>query len=954
MRITTRLLLCLICVGVVYFISAKIGLSLALSETVVSPVWPPAGVALGAILLFGFRIWPAIAAGAFLANYATGLPIETAFSIACGNTLEAILGGYFILTFVDPSRSLNRPQTIFYVVLACMLSTIVGATIGSTSIYFKGLHHDIHYGYLWLTWWLGDLVGAVILAPLIFAWGQKSYWRWDRKRFLEFLLILTVLVAAAHLVFRGSFNLVSQRTYLTIPFVVWASFRFGRRGASSACFLLSAVAIWYTKHSSGPFVSEDLNESLLSLQAFMGVTTVMGLALGAAVTQSRLAASLQSALYRISGITTSVKEIKDFYAALHGIVGELMYAKNFYISLYDPDTQMFHIPYFVDEYETLSPVPVKLNKGLTAYVLRTGQPLLATPEKFKELLAQNAIEDIGIPSVDWLGVPLKTGDRCIGVIAVQSYKEEIRFGEREKDILIFVSQHAAAAIERKRSEEVLRASEEQYRSFFEEDLTADYICRPDGQLLACNPAFARIFGFLSVKEAVTSNASALYPDADYESFLDLVRNQKKLEYFESQLRKRNGDRLHVIQNAIGEFDETGDLIRIKGYIFDITQHKNLEEQLRQAQKIKAIGQLAGGVAHDFNNILMAITGYCELVLLKLKGEDPLRADVIQIQKAANHGASLTRQLLAFSRKQVLTPKVVDLNQCLHDMEGILRRLIGEDVELNILPANKLGLVKVDPGQFEQLIFNLAVNSREAMQEGGRLTIETSNIFLDEGYAHRHIGVSPGAYVMVSIRDTGCGMDKATSARVFEPFFTTKEKGTGLGLATVYGIVEQSGGCISVHSEKGKGTTFEISLPTIDQPIELIAFQQTGSDLPCSGTILLVDDNESVRSAIGACLKIRGFVVHEARSPHEALEIFQNQNGSINLVITDMVMPEMSGKELAKRLVLQKPNLRTIYISGYSEESVLQQPSTLPFSAFLMKPVSIETLIERIQHLLKAE
>ncbi|MCI0606266.1 MASE1 domain-containing protein [bacterium] len=512
MRIRTHPLVYLICVGIVYFIAAKIGLSLALPKTVVSPVWPPAGVALGAILLFGFRICPAIAAGAFFANYTAGLPFNIAFSIACGNTLEAILGGYFILAFVDSKTSLNRPQSIFYFVLACMLSTIVGATIGSTSIYFKGFHYNIHYGYLWLTWWLGDLIGAVILAPLIFAWGQRSYWRWDRARFLEFLLVLTVLVAAAHVVFRGWFDLISQRTYLAIPFVVWASFRFGRRGASSACFLLSAVAIWYTKNGYGPFVSEDLNESLLSMQVFMGVITVMGLALGAAVTQSRLSVSLQSALYPISEITTSVKEMKDFYAAVHGVVGELMYAKNFYISLYDRDTQMFHVPYFVDEFETLSPVPAKLDNGLTAYVLRTGRPLLATPEVFKQLLEQNAIEDIGVPSVDWLGVPLKTGERCIGVIAVQSYTEEIRFGEREKDILVFVSQHAAAAIERKRSEETLRASEEQYRSFFEEDLTADYICNPDGQLVACNPAFARIFGFASVKEAVASNVSELYPD----------------------------------------------------------------------------------------------------------------------------------------------------------------------------------------------------------------------------------------------------------------------------------------------------------------------------------------------------------------------------------------------------------------------------------------------------------
>jgi PAS domain S-box-containing protein len=387
--------------------------------------------------------------------------------------------------------------------------------------------------------------------------------------------------------------------------------------------------------------------------------------------------------------------------------------------------------------------------------------------------------------------------------------------------------------------------------------------------------------------------------------------------------------------------------------------KALEAQLRQAQKIEAIGQLAGGVAHDFNNILMAITGYCELLLLKTLPADPLQAFVLEIQKAADRGASLTRQFLAFSRKQILEPRVLNLNDEITKMEGMLRRLIRENIELKLSLNGDLGSVQADPGQIEQVIMNLVINSSDAMPTGGTLTIETSNVTLSEGLQTESGIVQPGNCIMISVKDTGVGMDEAVRAHIFEPFFTTKEqgKGTGLGLATVYGIVKQSKGHVLVESAPGQGTTFIIYLPRWEgqeQPAVIAGSAGAGRLPRGSESVLLVDDNDSIRSAVTAVLVICGYRVLQAANGQEGLEVSRGHTGGIDLVITDVVMPQMGGPELVKQLVANRPGIKVIYMSGYSEEAAALQSNLTLNSAYLPKPASMQTLLQKIRELLDGE
>ena len=390
---------------------------------------------------------------------------------------------------------------------------------------------------------------------------------------------------------------------------------------------------------------------------------------------------------------------------------------------------------------------------------------------------------------------------------------------------------------------------------------------------------------------------------------------------------------------------------------DITERKHLEQQLRQAQKMEAIGQLAGGIAHDFNNMLTVISGYSELVLATLPPGDPQRGNIEQIKQAGERAAALTRQLLAFSRRQVLEPKVLDLNAVATNMDKMLQRLIGENIALVTVLKPGLGRVKADPGQVEQVIMNLAVNARDAMPRGGKLTIETADVELDEAYARNHITVKPGPYVMLAVSDTGCGMDAQTQTRVFEPFFTTKEKGkgTGLGLSTVYGIVKQSGGYIWVYSEVGRGTTCKIYLPRVE---EALGTSQPGafpaSVLRGSETVLLAEDEEVVRSLASRVLRENGYTVLEASNGEEALQLCAQQRGTIRLVMTDVVMTGMSGRELAERLHVAHPEMTVLFTSGYTDEAVVRHGILDTGVAFLQKPFTPDALLHKVREVLDAK
>ena len=511
--------------------------------------------------------------------------------------------------------------------------------------------------------------------------------------------------------------------------------------------------------------------------------------------------------------------------------------------------------------------------------------------------------------------------------------------------------------ERKRAEEALRESEEHFRRFIENVPVGVYRTTPDGRVLMANSALLRMLGYDSWQELASRNLEGDSFEAGYprSAFREQIEREGEVGGLEAAWKRRDGSVVFVRESARTFRTDAGRVLYYDGIVEDVTERRRLEEQLRQAQKMEAVGRLAGGVAHDFNNLLTVIIGYSDLLLERVSARDGMRPPVEEIKKAADRAASLTRQLLAFSRKQMLQPQLLDLNRLLTNVDEMLRRMIGEDIELATHLPSGLGRVKADPGQIEQVIMNLAVNARDAMPQGGQLTLEAANVELDSSYVSSHESVLPGHYVMIAMSDTGIGMDAETQAHIFEPFFTTKGqgKGTGLGLATTYGIVKQSEGHIWVYSEPGKGTTFEVYLPRIDQAVEVIAPTNVPVDElpPSCQTILLVEDEEVVRSFARGLLESRGYEVLEAKGAHEALEVGGRYKKRIHLLLTDVVMPHMSGAELVKHLAPLHPETKVLYMSGYADHAVVQHGLLDPGTVFLQKPFTPDALTLKVREVL---
>jgi PAS domain S-box-containing protein len=809
------------------------------------------------------------------------------------------------------------------------------------------------------------------------------------------------------------------------------------------------------------------------------------------VTARHRAECVQEAVYQISHTAHTADNLLALLSAIHAIVGELMPAKNFYVSLYNEKDDRLEFPYFVDEYDTARDIPPrKLRKGLTEYVLRTGLPLLATPEVYEKLVATGEVELIGAPSIDWLGVPLKVKDRTIGVVVTQTYSQGVRYGQSELDILTFVSSQMAMAIERKRVEDAWREqsellqrivdnipvmlvfldeqgriqwgnrewtralgyditearerdifadlypdaaelervresvgapvgqwsefrtrtrdgsvldtiwanapltgggwlaigmdvsdrrrSEERYRSFIAqssegvsrleidppvptnlaEEEQIDWLYR-GARIAECNDAMARMYGYKDAHDLLGTALADLHDvndQANREQIRSFIRAGYRLSDSETREHSKDGKPRVFLNNVVG-FIEDGHMVRVWGTQRDVTDQRHLEEQFRQAQKMEAVGQLAGGIAHDFNNLLTAILGNTQLLLRDLPPGDSKRGDVEEIRKASERAASLTRQLLAYSRRQMLQPEVLDLNVVVAEMDKLLRRLIGENIALETLLAPDLGRVRADPNQVEQVLVNLAVNARDAMADGGggTLTIGTGNVDLDEAFTQANLGSKAGPHVMLAVTDTGTGMDATVRAHLFEPFFTTKEvgKGTGLGLATVYGIVKQSDGYIAVHSEPGRGSSFKIYLPRLDaRP----STSSPGLKLGVSRgteTILVVEDEPAVLALSQRALETHGYVVLAASDATTALRLVERHGGTIHLLLTDVVMPGMSGRDLADQLAARRPGTRVLYMSGYPGDAVVQHGELQPGAAFLQKPFSPDGLARKVRDVLDA-
>jgi PAS domain S-box-containing protein len=490
----------------------------------------------------------------------------------------------------------------------------------------------------------------------------------------------------------------------------------------------------------------------------------------------------------------------------------------------------------------------------------------------------------------------------------------------------------------------------------EQSAEAVVITNAAGDIEYVNPAFTRITGY-SREEVLGQNPRILKsgkqdPALYHQLWTDILKG--KIWHGEIINRRKDG-KLYTEEMTIAPVrGARGEVINFIATKQDVTERKTLEEQVRQAAKIEAVGRLAGGVAHDFNNLLTIINGYSDLVLRHLEPSDPIRSHLEEIKNAGSRAALLTRQLLAFSRQQVLAPRVLDLNDLVADVEKMLRRLIGEDIEMAIVRGPALWGVKADPGQIGQILMNLAVNARDAMPEGGNLVIETANVELDSSYAGRHRGAHPGRYVMLAVSDTGTGMDAETQAHIFEPFFTRKEKekGTGLGLATVYGIVKQSGGHVWVYSEPGRGTTFKIYLPRAEEIDESgQAPEARARPLGGSETILLVEDEGAVRALAARILQEHGYKVLQGATPTDAIQIGEQHKETIDLLLTDVVLPGMSGRNVAEHLAFFRPGMKVLYMSGYTDDSVVRHGVLEANTAFLQKPFTPASLARKVREVL---
>ncbi len=661
----------------------------------------------------------------------------------------------------------------------------------------------------------------------------------------------------------------------------------------------------------------------------------------------------QAATYRISEAAHLAPTLQDLFVTIHRIVEELMPARNFYIALQDPVSNVISFPYFKDEFDP-PPAPKPPGKGLTEYVLRTGEPLLATPDVARELERRGEVELIGAPSIDWLGAPLKPDGRTIGALVVQTYTEGVRYADRHREILQFVATQVAMTIKRKHAEEAVQRSEERYRVLVDGVKDVIFALSVDGILTALNPVFEEITGWPRDEWLGRPFAGLLHPDdvAGGTALFHSVLQDAPRPTAQLRIRtKAGGYRLGEFHASAQRRDR--DVVGILGIVRDITDRARLDDQLRHAQKMEAVGQVASGVAHDFNNLLTAVLSSADLLRTGLPPDSPLFDDVRTIAEAAGRGAELTGKLLAFSRRQALNLAPVALGAAAADFIRMARRVVPESIRIVLRVEAQDTTIRGDQGALQQVLLNLVTNARDAMPNGGSVLIEVDRRTLDAEQVRRHGWGTPGEYVLLSVSDTGSGMDAATRARIFEPFFTTKPvgQGTGLGMPMVYGLVKDHEGFLEVYSEPGSGTTVQLYFPPAAAAPVVSEPERAGDLRGGSETILLVEDAEDVRRTATRVLEKHGYTVIGAADGQEALTIIRSGDVHADLIISDVVMPNTSGPQLV--LALREAGLtpRLLLTSGYTAREVREQLRVDPKIPFLAKPWSVADLLGKVREAL---
>jgi PAS domain S-box-containing protein len=923
---TTRLAARVLFIAVCYFLANRLALIFPDSQKVLAALWPAGGIGLAALLLTPRRQWPVILAGIFVAGNAANLVVGRPFTLSIGfmtaNIVESLACAWLILHWCGPEVRFTRVREVLALVAAAVCVNAGSALIGAGTAALSGL---TPFGDLWLRWWIEDGLGILLIAPLIVTWSDFRDLFHDLRwpRVLESLLLMLVLAAAAWAAFHPNYSprSLSPRPYMVIGVLAWCGLRFGQRTVTLVLVVLAALAITTKAVNLEPFlaIQETPEDRLLTIQIYLAVVGSSGLLLAAAYAEAKSAGA------QLCAIGDNLPD-----GAVYQLLRERDGSKRFL--------------YFSAGIEKLTGIPTdEILRDYGAYyslLLDEDRPAYAAAE-------QEAIRN-WTPFREAYRVRRRDGE----VRWIQANSSPRHFGEGRivwDGILTDVTQ-------RKQSEDDLRTSEARFRTLIEDAPIAIAVSQ-NQRLIYASPTLARMYGF--------EDRSSMYARSIFEFFAPHTRTeleQRSLrrrqgfpepKEYQTVALRQDGSEFPILLNLVPmQFPEGQVMV---SFITDLTaarqseeERSKLEQQLRQAQKLESIGRLAGGVAHDFNNLLTVINGFSTLLTQKLDNQSRLWSYADQVRKSGERGASLTRQLLAFSRQEAIKPVHLNLNRIIADSAPMVRSLMGEDIALSARLDPGVGQVLADKAQIDQVILNLAANARDAMPHGGRLEIATRN-------ADTHRDEKAERWVVVTVTDTGVGMDEATRQHIFEPFFTTKGvgKGTGLGLATVYGVMQQNGGWIDVQSTAGSGTSFDLYFPCIEDQVTVPASTEAAAPDQVHGgeRILLVEDDAAVRDFLRSVLEDHGYHVVEALDGKDALEIARKQRHPIHLLITDVVMPGMNGKELSERLRQERPGLKVIFLSGYSTDVIGHRGVLERDVAFLQKPVSPEILAAKVHDVL---
>jgi PAS domain S-box-containing protein len=913
----------IVVIAIAYFLADRLALLFPGSQTVLAAFWPAGGIGVAAVLLSPRRQWRAVLAAIFVAgnaaNLVAGRPVALSLGYMTANIVESFSCAWIVTRWCGPEVRFRRVREVMALIVAAVLTSAVAASIGVGTVLLTGRSIPG----LWFRWWVEGGLGILLITPLIVTWsdfhGLFRELRWSQL--LEGALVTAILGAGGWAAFHPSGRAVFlPRPYMIIAVLAWCGLRLGPRMVTLVLFEVAAIALTAKAASLDPFfaIQESPQARLVTVQIYLAVVGSSGLLLAAAYSEAK------SAGIQLGAIGDNLPD-----GAVYQILRERNGSKWF-----------LYLSAGIEKITGYSAKEI-LRDPVLYYgrVLEEDRPAYAAAEEaaVRGWTAFRAVYRI------------RRRDGAIRWLQATSSPRKVSDGRMIWDgIFTDVTQQ-------KQAEDDLRNSEARFRTLIEDaPIAISVSC--NHRIIYASPTLARMFGF--------EDRTVLDGRVIYDFFAPRCREAieqrsirrrqgfpEPLEY-ETVGQRRDGSEFPIMLNLVPmQFPEGPVMVT---FVSDLTvsqqseEHRaKLEQQLRQAQKLESIGRLAGGVAHDFNNLLTVINGFSILLTQKLDSQSRLWTYAEQIRKSGERGASLTRQLLAFSRQEVIKPIPLNLNRIIADSAPMVRSLMGEDVSLTTSLDPNLGQVLADPAQIDQVILNLAANARDAMPHGGRFEIATRNVETrQEGHS--------GRWIAVTVTDTGVGMDEATQQHIFEPFFTTKGvgKGTGLGLATVYGVMQQNGGWIEVQSTAGSGTSFELYFPRIEgQPGPAVVEAAAPDQVHGGERILLVEDDTPVRDFLRSVLEEHGYHVAEALDGPDALEIAAKQRHDIELLITDVVMPGMNGKELAERLRQERPALKVIFLSGYSTDVIGHRGVLERDVAFLQKPVSPEVLAAKVHDVL---